>query len=69
MAIPGIRITNSWLNPDLTLEEFGFDVVTATGDPVRIGFGERDPLRKFSRIQLTAALAAEIQQKTQKATK
>jgi hypothetical protein len=64
VAIPGIRITNFWLNPDITLEEFGFDVVTQTGQPVRIGFGERDPLRKLSRAQLTAALAAEIRQKT-----
>ena len=69
MAIPGIRITNFWLNPDITLEEFGFDVVTQTGDPVHIAFGERDPLRKLSRTQLTAALAAEIQQKTQTTTK
>jgi len=64
VAIPGIRITNSWLNPDITLEEFGFDVVTQSSQPVHISFGERDPLRKLSRTQLTTALAAEIQQKT-----
>ncbi len=65
LAIPGIKITNIWLNPDITLEEFGFDVVNAEGQAVHIAFGERDPLRKLSRTQLTAALAAEIKQKTQ----
>ena len=68
LAIPGVRITNSWLNPDLTLEEFGFYVVTQTGQSVPISFGERDPLRKLSRAQLSAALAAEIKQKTKEAT-
>jgi hypothetical protein len=66
VAIPGIRITNFWLNPDITLEEFGFDVVTQIGQPVHIAFGERDPRRKLSRVQLSAALAAEIKQRTQK---
>lgn len=63
-AVPGIRITNSWLNPDITPEEFGFDVVTQTGQAVHISFGERDPLLKLSRKQLTAALAADIMQAT-----
>jgi len=67
MAIPGIQITNFWMNPDITLEEFGFDVITLTGQPVHIAFGERDPRRKLSRNQLCAALATEITQRTQAA--
>ena len=67
VAIPGIRITNFWMNPDITLEEFGFDVITQSGQPVHIAFGERDPRRKLSRNQLSAALATEITQRTQTA--
>jgi hypothetical protein len=69
VAIPGIRITNVWMNRDTVLEEFGFDIVTMNGQPVHIGFDERDPRRKLSRTELTKALAAEIQQKTQATTK
>ena len=67
VAIPGIRITNFWMNPDITLEEFGFDVITQSGQPVHIAFGERDPRRKFSWNQLSAALATEITKSTQAA--
>jgi hypothetical protein len=67
VAIPGIRITNFWMNPDITLEEFGFDVITQSGQPVHIAFGETDPRRKLSRDQLSAALATEITQRTQAA--
>jgi hypothetical protein len=67
VSIPGIRITNSWLNSDITLEEFGFDVVTGNGRAVRIGFSEQDPRRKFSRAHLAEALAAEIELKAEPA--
>ncbi len=69
VSIPGIRITNSWLNSDITLEEFGFDVVTGNGQAVRVGFSEQDPRRKFSRAQLAEVLAAEIERKAKPVTK
>jgi hypothetical protein len=68
VSIPGIKITNSWLNSDITLEEFGFDVLTGNGQAVRISFSEQDPRRKFSRAHLAEALAAEIKQKAEPAT-
>ena len=54
-SIPGVAITNAWYNHDVSLEEFGFDVVV-TGKPVRLFFGERDPIRTMNRDRARAAL-------------
>jgi hypothetical protein len=68
VSTPGMKITNSWLNSDITLEEFGFDVVTGDGQAVSISFSEQDPRQKFSRAQLAEVLAAEIELKAEPAT-
>ena len=62
VSIPGVTVTNFWMNRDITLEEFAFDITTATGEAVHLGFGERDPLRKMSRPELVEALKKEIAQ-------
>jgi len=62
VSIPGVTVTNSWMNRDITLEEFGFDITTASGEAVHFGIGERDPLRKMSRPELVEALKREIAQ-------
>ncbi len=64
-SIPGVVVTNFWMNRDITLEEFGFEAVTDTGKPVRISVGERDPLRQMSRTQLVAALRKVIERQSQ----
>jgi hypothetical protein len=48
------------MNQDITLEEFGFDITTGTGEAVHFGIGEADPLRKMSRSELIQALKIEI---------
>ena len=63
VSIPGVVVTNFWMNRDITLEEFGFDVTTATGKPVHIAIGERDPLRRLPRAELVEALKKEIERK------
>ena len=63
-AIPGVTITRDWANPDMTIEEFGFDIRTNTSQPLHLAFQESDPLRKLSGQQLTDALTARIQQET-----
>ena len=62
VSIPGVKVTNFWMNRDITLEEFGFDITTGRGEAVHFGIGERDPLRKMSRLELTEALKEEIAQ-------
>jgi len=61
VSIHGVVVTNFWMNRDITLEEFGFDVTTATGKPVHIAVGERDPLRRMPRAELVEALKKEIE--------
>ena len=63
VSIQGVVITNFWMNRDITLEEFGFDVTTATGKPVHIAVGERDPWRRMPRAELVEALKKEIERK------
>jgi hypothetical protein len=63
VSIPGVTVTNFWINRDITLEEFAFDITTTTGEAVHLGIGERDPLRKMLRQELVEALKREIAQK------
>ena len=62
-AIPGVTITRGWANPDITLEEFGFDIRTESGQMISLNFQETDPIRNLSRERLTRALMNEIQAK------
>jgi hypothetical protein len=61
VCIPGLVITNFWMNRDITLEEFGFDVTNTTGKAVHIAIGERDPLRHLGRPELVEALRKEVE--------
>ncbi len=58
-AVPGVTVTQSWHNLDVTLEEFGFGL-TVTGQPVRLHFGETDPIRNMRRADAVAALQTQI---------
>ena len=69
VSIPGVTVTNFWMNRDITLEEFGFDITTASGEAVHFGLGERDPLRKMSRPELVEALKREIAQELSRTNK
>jgi hypothetical protein len=60
VSIPGVVVTNFWMNRDITLEEFGFDVTTGAGKSVHIALGERDPLRRMHRAELVSALQKEL---------
>src|SRR5258708_28554320 len=69
VSIPGVVVTNYWMNRDITLEEFGFDITTASGEAVHFGIGERYPLRKMSRPELVEALKREIAHQLSSTTK
>ena len=65
-SIPGITITQSWANRDVTLEEFGFAAATTSGGTIRIAVGERDRIRSLSGDSLVQALKAEIETQTKR---
>lgn len=65
-SIPGITITRSWANCDLSLEEFGFTAINSAGIPVRIALEERDPIRSLSGKLLVQTLSAEVERQTKK---
>lgn len=54
--LPGINITEAHCNADVTLEEFEFRIVIASGDKVHLYFGETDPVRKLSGQALSERL-------------
>jgi hypothetical protein len=56
--ISGIEILGSWYNGDVTLEEFGFEIRTADGRPIKLFVSETDPIRKMSGKELEDALVA-----------
>ena len=58
-SIPGVTVTQSWHNHDITLEEFGFGL-TVTGQPVVFLFEETDPIRSMRPEAKVAALRARI---------
>src|SRR6266851_722523 len=43
--LPGITILKAGCNADVTLEEFGFEVLTPEGQQRHVWFSETDPLR------------------------
>ena len=48
-SIPGITVTHSWHNCDVTLEEFGFTATKGSGEPLGIAVGEHDHIRSLFR--------------------
>lgn len=63
-ALPGLTVTRDWMNADVTLEEFGFDVQTNGGEPILLDFQENDPARNLSGERLSRALRERIESKT-----
>jgi hypothetical protein len=63
VTIPGVRITNEWQNQDISLEEFGFDLMV-DGRPVRLYVAENEAVRRMSRdsavVDLKAWIAEEL---------
>ena len=60
-GLPGIRIVKSGHNADVVMEEFGFDISTASGRTLHIWFSEDDPIRGLSGGRLTKALTERIE--------
>jgi hypothetical protein len=58
-SIPEVTVVRSWHNADLTLEEFGFDLMVS-GRPLQLNFGETDFIRSMSREAAVAALRSRI---------
>lgn len=48
ITMPGVRVTNEWQNRDISLEEFGFDLMV-DGKPVRLTIFEDEAVRRMSR--------------------
>jgi hypothetical protein len=63
-TLPGVTILNAYCNQDVTLEEFGFDILTAQKQKLHIGFDENDPGRVLSGEALRAALLSQIQKQS-----
>lgn len=61
-AIPGVVITRSGHNLDLTLEEFFFDVTWA-GRTMQLFFQEGDPIRVMGHDEAVLALRRELELK------
>ena len=53
--LPGVTILKSWHNADVTLEEFGFEILSR-GQQVALAFGENDSIRKRVDRDLEKAL-------------
>lgn len=62
MAISEITIIRDWAKHDVTLEEFGFSLTTASGKSVQLDFQESDPLRSYTGHRLTDALNARLRE-------
>lgn len=58
--IPGITIIKTWQNDDVTLEEFGFDIVVSN-QPVKLMITENDDIRKLSANNAVTALHKRIE--------
>ncbi|HEX7861778.1 MAG TPA: hypothetical protein VF773_15690 [Verrucomicrobiae bacterium] len=55
-AVPGVLITGAWFNADITLEEFGFDIVLTNQQWARVTFWESSEIRDMSRRRALPAL-------------
>ncbi len=61
--LPGVTILKSWHNADVTLEEFGFKILSHS-QQLDLAFGERDPIRKLSGVDLEKALLEMIKKQS-----
>ena|SRR5258705_9944536 len=61
LRIPNIRIAGSFANCDVTLEEFGFELLRNSDEVIRVAFGEEDPRRELNRERLLQALKKEVE--------
>jgi hypothetical protein len=61
-SIPGVTLTRKWHHLDLTLEEFGFEVMT-NGCRVNVWFGESDEVRNLSRRRAIPVLKKMISER------
>jgi hypothetical protein len=62
--LPGVTIINFGCNADVTMEEFGFDILIAEGRQVHVWFDEREPIRKLSGEALSKALLEKIRKQS-----
>src|SRR5258708_15615002 len=60
VKLPGVTIVKFGCNADVTLEEFGFDIVTTEGRQVHVWFSEDDPIRKLSGEALSKVLLEKL---------
>ena len=60
VAMPGVSISREWANNDISLEEFGFDITTKSGQSVQLSFQEWDPVRDLSGQELAEVLSVRI---------
>ena len=58
-AVPGVTITGSWTNNDVTLEEFSF-ALAISNRAVELFFGETDAVRNMKKEAAVAALQGRI---------
>jgi len=63
--VPGVAIVTPWYNADVTLEEFGFDILVQ-GRQVKLAFGEKDPIRRLSGRNLQNALSQMVEKQLSK---
>ncbi len=54
--LSGGRVVKDWSNPDIVLEEFGFEVETTPGKRIDLNFSESDPIRHLRGKRLHDAL-------------
>lgn len=67
-SIPGVTITGSAHNLDVSLEEFSFDVKT-NGRSVKLFFGETDRVRTLSRTEAVRHLERLIHEESERTSK
>lgn len=54
--LSGGRVVKDWSNPDIVLEEFGFEVETTPDKRIDLNFSESDPIRHLRGKRLHDAL-------------
>jgi len=47
--IPDVRIVDTWQHHDVTLEDFGFTLVSASGQSTKVNFLEGSPQMKLTK--------------------
>jgi hypothetical protein len=62
-TVPGVTILSLWYNADVTLEEFGFDILVQSRQ-VKLVFGEKDPIRRLSGQNLQNALSQMVKKQS-----